>query len=55
MSIFSIGMAPFLLNVCASGIVIVLNHNFKIYGGDLAIGAYGIVNRVATLFVMVVI
>lgn len=48
-------MAPFLLNVCASGIVIVLNHNFKIYGGDLAIGAYGIVNRVATLFVMVVI
>lgn len=45
MSIFSIGMAPFLLNVCASGIVIVLNHNFKIYGGDLAIGAYGIVNR----------
>lgn len=53
--IFSIGMAPFLLNVCASGIVIILNHNFKLYGGDLAIGAYGIVNRVATLFVMVVI
>lgn len=48
-------MAPFLLNVCASGIVIILNHNFKLYGGDLAIGAYGIVNRVATLFVMVVI
>lgn len=54
-SIFSIGMAPFLLNVCASGIVIILNHSFKTYGGDLAIGAYGIVNRVATLFVMVVI
>lgn len=54
-SIFSIGMAPFLLNICASGIVIVLNHSFKTYGGDLAIGAYGIVNRMATLFVMVVI
>lgn len=54
-SIFSIGMAPFLLNVCASAIVIILNHSFKTYGGDLAIGAYGIVNRVATLFVMVVI
>lgn len=54
-SIFSIGMAPFLLNVCASGIVVILNHSFKTYGGDLAIGAYGIVNRVATLFVMVVI
>lgn len=54
-SIFSIGMAPFLLNVCASAVVIILNHSFKAYGGDLAIGAYGIVNRVATLFVMVVI
>lgn len=54
-SIFSIGMAPFLLNVCASIIVVVLNHSFKKYGGDIAIGAYGIVNRVATLFVMIVI
>jgi len=54
-SILSIGMAPFLLNVCASAIVIILNHGFKTYGGDLAIGAYGIVNRMATLFVMVVI
>ncbi len=54
-SILSIGMAPFLLHVCASVIVVILNHSFKIYGGDLAIGAYGIVNRVATLFVMAVI
>ncbi len=54
-SILSIGMAPFLLNVCASVIVVILNHSFKTYGGDLAIGAYGIVNRMATLFVMVVI
>lgn len=54
-SIFSIGMAPFLLNVCASAIVVILNQSFKSYGGDLAIGAYGIVNRVLTLFVMVVI
>lgn len=54
-NIFSIGMAPFLLNVCASIIVIILNHSFKNYGGDLAIGAYGIVNRILTLFVMVVI
>lgn len=54
-SIFSIGMAPFLLNVCGSAVVIILNHSFKAYGGDLAIGAYGIVNRILTLFVMVVI
>lgn len=54
-SIFAIGMAPFLLNVCASAVVIILNHSFKKYGGDLAIGAYGIVNRILILFAMVVI
>lgn len=54
-AIFSVGMAPFLINVCAAAIVIVVNHSFKTYGGDLAIGAYGIVNRIATLFLMVII
>lgn len=53
MSIFSIGMSPFLMNVCASSVVIVLNNSFMRYGGDLAIGAYGIVNRVLTLFIMI--
>lgn len=54
-AIFSIGMAPFLLNICASAVVIILNHSFKRYGGDLAIGAYGIVNRILILFAMVVV
>lgn len=54
-SIFSIGMSPFLMNVCACTVVIIVNNSFKAYGGDLAIGAYGIVNRVLTLFVMTVI
>lgn len=54
-SIFSIGMAPFLLNACSSIVVVILNHSFKKYGGDLAIGAYGIVNRVLILFAMVVV
>ena len=53
MSIFSIGMSPFLMNVCASLVIIVLNNSFMRYGGDLAIGAYGIVNRVLTLFIMI--
>lgn len=35
-------------------IVILINRGLKEYGGDLAIGAYGIVNRMASLFVMVV-
>ncbi|MDD5508144.1 MAG: MATE family efflux transporter [Bacteroidales bacterium] len=52
---FSIGMAPFMMNAVASVIVIIINQGLIRYGGDLAVGAYGIVNRVATLFVMVVI
>ena len=51
---FSIGMAPFLMNVAACVVVILINRGLKEHGGDTAIGAYGIVNRVAFLFVMVV-
>ena len=53
-SIFSIGMSPFLMNVCACVVVIILNNSLRNYGGDMAIGAYGIVNRMLTLFVMIV-
>lgn len=54
-SIFSIGMSPFLMNVCACIVVIIINVSLLSYGGDLAIGAYGIINRVLTLFVMIVL
>jgi putative MATE family efflux protein len=52
--IFSIGLAPFLLNSAACVVVILLNRAFAHYGGDLAVGAYGIVNRAAFLFVMII-
>lgn len=50
----SIGMAPFIMQCCACVVVIFVNNTMQDYGGDLAIGAYGIVNRVAFLFTMVV-
>ena len=50
----SIGLAPFLMNVASCFVVIFINNQFKHYGGDLAIGAYGIVNRLIFIFVMVV-
>ncbi len=50
----SIGFAPFLMNVAACLIVIFLNKQMMKYGGDLAIGAYGIVNRISFLFLMIV-
>lgn len=56
--ILSIGMSPFLMNLCASLIAVVINKSLISYGGnqgDLAIGAYGIVGSVAMLFLMIVI
>lgn len=52
--IISIGMSPFLMNLCSCLIVILINRGLKEYGGDMAIGAYGIVNRIAFLFVMII-
>ncbi|MDR1724945.1 MAG: MATE family efflux transporter [Bacteroidales bacterium] len=51
--IFAIGMSPFLINTAACVVVILINAAFLRFGGDYAIGAYGIVNRVAFIFVMV--
>ena len=46
---------PFLMNVCACAIVIIINNSLQNYGGDMAIGAYGIINRLLTLYVMIVL
>ncbi|MBR5803247.1 MAG: MATE family efflux transporter [Bacteroidaceae bacterium] len=50
----AIGMAPFLMNLCSCFIVILINKGLQKHGGDLAIGAYGITNRVVFFFVMIV-
>ncbi|MBP6231007.1 MAG: MATE family efflux transporter [Paludibacteraceae bacterium] len=52
---FSIGLSPFFMNIAASVIVIVINQSLSRHGGDLSVGAYGIVNRVVFFFAMVVI
>ena len=46
----SIGMSPFLMNIASCFVVILINNQLKRYGGDLAIGAYGIANRLCFLF-----
>lgn len=52
--IVAIGMSPFLMNLCACLVVLLINKGMKEYGGDTAIAAYGIVNRVVFLFLMMV-
>lgn len=53
-NIVEVGMAPFMIQSCACVVVIIVNTKLRQYGGDLSIGAYGIANRVAFLFTMVV-
>lgn len=53
-NILSIGVSPFLMNTCACIVVIFVNNQFVRYGGDLAVGAYGIANKVGTIFAMFV-
>jgi len=50
----SIGMGPFLMNLASCIVVLFINQQLVRWGGDLAIAAYGIVNRITFLFVMIV-
>ena len=50
----SIGMGPFLMNLASCIVVLFINQQLVKWGGDLALGAFGIVNRIAFLFVMIV-
>lgn len=60
--IVSIGVSPFVVNACACLVVIVINLQLQRYGsssglengGDVAIGAFGIVSAFTMLFVMLV-
>ena len=53
-NILAIGISPFLMNVCACIIVIFINNQLVRFGGDLSVGAYGIANGIAMVFVMFV-
>ena len=49
----AIGLGPFLMNAASCLVALFINQQLRKYGGDLAIGAYGIVNRLTMLFVMI--
>lgn len=67
-AILSIGLAPFLMNICASMVTAFVNTALLRFGGtgandvvslgegaaDLYVGAYGIANRVILLMIMVI-
>lgn len=51
---FAIGLSPFFMNAASCLIIIFINQGLSRHGGDMAVGAYGIVNRVVFLFGMIV-
>lgn len=55
--IYTVGLSPFLINVCACIVVMFLNRTLIEYGqdeGNMAVGSFGIVNRVTMFFLMIV-
>lgn len=54
-SIFSIGLSPFMLNAAACIVVVLINVGASEQGGDMAVGAYGIINRVILFLVMAIV
>ena len=53
--ILSIGLAPFLLQLCNSLVNVVMNTSLQLYGGDLAIGAFGIITSYISLIATIVV
>ena len=54
-NILAIGMSPFAMQLCACLVVILINKGLTKHGGDVAIAAYGIVNSITFLSIMVVL
>ena len=55
LTIFSIGMAPFAMQIAASAVQVFANNTLMVYGGNLAIGAMTVINSIALLFLMPII
>ena len=53
--IIAIGMAPFSMQIANSVVQGLLNIKLIDYGGDLAVGAMGIINSVVTMFIMAIV
>lgn len=52
LSIFSIGVSPFSMQLANCAVQIVANNALKTYGGDLAVAAMTVVNSLAMIFLM---
>lgn len=54
-NIITIGVSPFAMQLAGSLVVVIQNYALKSHGGDLALGANGIITSVGMLLVMLII
>ena len=52
LDICKIGLSPFLMQIAASAVTVLYNFSLLSYGGELAVAAIGVVNRVSMLILM---
>lgn len=52
-SSLTVGVGPFLMNAASCIVALFINQQLLKYGGDLAIGSYGIANRISFMFIMI--
>ena len=52
-NVLAIGISPFSMNVASCAVVALLNKQLIMYGGDLAVSAYGVVNRISLIVFMI--
>ncbi|NME82308.1 MATE family efflux transporter [Clostridium sp. SM-530-WT-3G] len=52
LSIFSIGVSPFSMQIANCAVQIVANNSLQTYGGDLAVAAMTVINSLAMVFLM---
>ena len=50
----SIGASPFLMNIAHCFVVIIINNRLKLFGGDMALATYGVINRFTFVFAMII-
>ncbi len=53
--IFSIGLSPFCIHICSCFVIAIMNWQLRNFGGDYAIGAFGIISTVVNLLTVMVL
>lgn len=54
-AIVSIGLSPFFIQSAASAVAFFINHQLRIYGGNVAIEAYTISNTLVMIIIMIIV